>query len=262
MQKRIVLIIDPQNDFIDDPDKPGSLAVSGAYMDIQRLAKYISENTPDAVLVTQDSHHEYDIGHPAWWVDGNGDRLKPGPITFDDIKSGKIRPADLSEFEHSYKYLENLGTSMVWPEHCLMGSRGWEISETLKSTIDNAKIPSKYFFMKGLNPRTEHYSAIKADYLIDGDPDTDVNMVLIDILDKYDVIEVAGEAMSHCVNRTVRDIISIKPELAKRIVLLVDAMSSVPGFEDDGNKFIEDMIISGCKISETSKKLKNAERPK
>lgn len=51
--KRILLIVDPQNDFID-----GSLAVSEAEAKMKALAAYIQENAGryQAIFVTMDSH--------------------------------------------------------------------------------------------------------------------------------------------------------------------------------------------------------------
>lgn len=49
--KKILLIIDPQNDFIT-----GSLAVEGAKAKMKALNKYIKNNDYEFIAVTQDSH--------------------------------------------------------------------------------------------------------------------------------------------------------------------------------------------------------------
>lgn len=60
---------------------------------------------------------------------------------------------------------------------------------------------------------------------------------------------VCGQAMSHCVNYTVRDIVENWPnnEMSK-ITLLKDCASSVPGFEVASEKFIQDMTEHGVVV--------------
>ncbi len=64
---------------------------------------------------------------------------------------------------------------------------------------------------------------------------------------------VCGQALSHCVNYTVRDILDHwHPNEAGRITILSDCASSVPGFEDAGGAFLDDMAKAGV-IVRTSK---------
>lgn len=58
---------------------------------------------------------------------------------------------------------------------------------------------------------------------------------------------ICGQALSHCVNYTVRDIVS-QWSSSTSIILLKDCMSSVPGFEEAGEKFLQDMIKVGVKV--------------
>ena len=61
-----------------------------------------------------------------------------------------------------------------------------------------------------------------------------------------------GQAMSHCVNYTVRDIAEHwEKDKMDRLVILKDCASSVPGFEEAGDKFLSDMKDAGLTI-ETS----------
>lgn len=63
---------------------------------------------------------------------------------------------------------------------------------------------------------------------------------------------VCGQALSHCVNYTVRDIVEHWPkEEMGKITLLKDCASSVPGFEEAGEVFLKDMINAGVNV-ETS----------
>ena len=55
-----------------------------------------------------------------------------------------------------------------------------------------------------------------------------------------------GQALSHCVNYTVRDILDDwPPNEANRITILADCASSVPGFEAVGEAFLGDSERAG-----------------
>ena len=67
-----LLIIDPQNDFMDLPDS--ALPVPGAVADMDRLAAFIRRagKKIDDIHVTLDSHRLIDIAHPTFWRDADG----------------------------------------------------------------------------------------------------------------------------------------------------------------------------------------------
>ena len=62
------------------------------------------------------------------------------------------------------------------------------------------------YVTKGYNPWTEHYSAVQADVPDPTDPGTQINTRLIRALKNADVVALSGQALSHCVAHTVRDI--------------------------------------------------------
>src|SRR5690625_7256054 len=79
-----------------------------------------------------------------------------------------------------------------------------------------------------MNDYTEHYSALKAEVVIDAE--TDMNQDLIRYMNEFDRIEFAGEASSHCVGNTlVHFIDTIAPDDAAKVVVLENATSPVPG---------------------------------
>ncbi len=90
VRKNILLIIDPQNDFSDikEPYRsaPGSLAVTGASGDYERIIKFIqnSQETIDEIHVSLDTHTERHIGHPGFWDVMNEDGITQTNAT-DDI---------------------------------------------------------------------------------------------------------------------------------------------------------------------------------
>lgn len=109
------------------------------------------------------------------------------------------------------------------------------------------------YINKGSNVFTEHYSAVKADVPVPDDPATQLNLKLIRTLERYDKIVIAGEARTHCVANTVRDIIHnlSNPAWAEKFVLLSDAMSDIPGFEKFAADFMHEMFARGVQISTT-----------
>lgn len=65
-----------------------------------------------------------------------------------------------------------------------------------------------------------------------------------------------GQAMSHCVNYTVRDIANHWPkEEMGKLVVLKDCASTIPGFESASEKFLSDMVAAGVNV-ETTETLK------
>ena len=257
-----LLIIDPQNDFCDPK---GNLFVTGADKDSVRLAKMMNrlKNEIFDIHVTLDSHHYVDIAHPIFWEDSKGNH--PAPFTLisaDDVKNSKWRAKNPSYQKRAIKYVETLSLNKryllcIWPPHCLIGSWGHNVvdpiyKELLEWEKDFAMVN---FVTKGSNIWTEHYSAIQADVPDDEDPGTGMNTRLIDTLVEADIIGLTGQALSHCVANTVRDIANFGTfgeENIKKMVLLIDTTSSVPGFEKMGEDFVNELSGRGMKIQKST----------
>ena len=107
--------------------------------------------------------------------------------------------------------------------------------------------------MKVCSRFTENFSAVRPSVEVPDNPFTQVNRDFLRTLDDADRIWVAGEASSHCVADTVTDIIrfSENPLIARKIILLQDAMSPVAGFEATADAFFERMTAAGVRVSET-----------
>jgi len=69
-----------------------------------------------------------------------------------------------------------------------------------------------------------------------------------------DVVVIAGEAGSHCLKNTVEDIaLSFGDNsYTQKLVLLTDATSPVPGFEQQQEDFIKNMVAQGMQLSTTT----------
>ena len=255
-----LLIIDPQMDFIDHPIKTGSLAVKGAHGDMMRVASLVKEfgGSLNDIHVTLDSHHVLDIAHPTWWTDSAGNAPTPFTlISLDDVKSGKWR-ARIPEFaQRSRDYVQSLADEgrymlCIWPEHCLIGSDGHRIHPELFEQLTNWERKNKAvvdMVTKGSNPFTEHYSGLKAEVPDPEDASTQLNMGLIQTLEKADMVLIAGEALSHCVANTVRDIAaSFDPSAISKLALLEDCCSPVAGFEQLGIDFVKELRAMGMRV--------------
>jgi len=138
---------------------------------------------------------------------------------------------------------------VLWPPHCITGTWGGCVHDAVnKSVIEWQKTKKRPvdYVTKGKNPLTEHYSAIEAEVPVEGDAGTQKNTAFIASLKKNDSVLVAGEALSHCVAFTVRDIASNIG--AATITLLKDCSSSVAGFEQAGIDFIAELSKAGMNL--------------
>lgn len=258
--KICLLIIDGQKDFCEG----GALPITGATKDMERIAKMIDNHGRDIddIQLTLDSHFLLHIAHSLWWQDSSGKQPSPFTlITLEDVEKGIWRPKNSAWNDWALEYTTTLKDNnryvlCIWPPHCIIGSEGAVIQPILYKAVSDWE--TKYYAIaprttKGSNPFTEHYSAVKADCSRPDDPKTMLNTKLIDTLKKYDTILISGEALSHCVANTIRDIAAeFSLDQVKKFVLLEDACSSVTGFEQQSQDFINDMTAKGMQISTTT----------
>lgn len=268
-----LLIIDPQVDFCEPS---GALYVPGAKDDCTRLAAMIRRISPkiNDIHVTLDTHHQYDIAHPMFWIDSAGKH--PGPFTIisaDDIRQGKWRtsiPAHQNrasmkahglDRDGAEEYINSLAKNgryplCIWPPHCLIGSDGYKVQSDVFAAISEWERDYTAFVdfvTKGSNFMTEHYSAVQADVPDPEDPSTQLNTRLIETLQKVDIIAISGQALSHCVANTIRDVAAnFGEENIKKFVLIEDTTSNVGGFEKLGEDFVRDLTARGMQIAKST----------
>jgi len=261
-----LLIVDPQNDFCaTDPatrhaGHHPALPVNGADADIRRLARAIDTLGPrlNHIAITLDSHAERDIAHPTFWQTASGGEVAPfTPISADDLAAGHFQPRDPADLPRARQYVAALEASgryglMVWPVHCVVDTWGHAIHaavETASQRWFEQTGQQVYVVRKGLNPYTEHYSALQAEVPDPGDPDTQCNIDLLRWATDAGQLLIAGEASSHCVRATMEDLLAQGgPDFAQRITLLIDCTSPVAGFERMHNEFLERMRIAGVQL--------------
>jgi nicotinamidase-related amidase len=259
-----LLIIDPQNDFMDMPQ--AALPVPGAVGDMQRVAKLIDRvgKKFTDIHVTLDSHRLLDIAHPAWWVDQRGNN--PAPFTIisvDDVANSIWLPRNPRFKERSLAYVKALAQGgkyplCIWPPHCLIGTWGHNVQEDLNLALQ--RWSEKEFAMvdyvtKGSNPWTEHYGALMAEVPDPEDPTTMINRDFLEMLEAADIVVVAGEALSHCEKETVSQIAdNIGEEHIKKFIILTDCSSPVsavpngPDFPAIANAWLVEMERKGMRL--------------
>ena len=255
----VLLIIDPQNDFCD---AKGSLYVPNAEKDISNLVELLDKygDMIDEIILTADDHIPYDIAHPAFWVDKDGSHPKPfTTITLQDIKEGRYSAIAADDLETATDYIKQLEangkTHTIWPEHCIAGTWGADIYPSLLSKIfDWMRGTNKRYCIirKGWFPYTEHFGAFEAEVQYPMVEPTLFNTPLVRVLNRFSKILIAGEAKSHCVNNTIKQMINKAPELMDKLVILDDAMSPVTGCETLANETWEQARKMGAKVSYTT----------
>jgi nicotinamidase-related amidase len=247
-----LLIIDPQNDFCDIPG--AALPVKGASADLERVAELIDRygERLSGITVTLDSHHSYDIAHGSYWRDAEGRQPLHTPITLADVESDRWQTVDPAKRQHALDYLADVGL-YIWPEHCLIGSWGHNIYAPLNAALQGWERQHRQTvtpLFKGLNPDTEHFSAFEADRPLATDPDTQFDARRVAHLYQADRVIVAGEALSHCVASSVRSLIRhLGVDFARKLVLLSDGASPVPGFEALGDDFVAEFRRQGGRLA-------------
>ncbi len=287
--KIVLACVDPQNDFciVDDgAGNKGKLAIPGASEDIQRIAQMTLDHGHklEDIFVTLDSHQTFGIERPRWWVSVATGK-HPDPFTIlgihpdgrrivkynlDDSYTEEEFTTYLPGFLHnggpvvdpndptgqkrlgSFGYIKEVGRHWVWTEHCVVGTWGWSVVPVLADALRHWEWngPARVQYLpKGNNPWTEHYSAIKAKVPDPSDPSTQINTRFVSSLEEADVILVTGQAKSHCVADTFRDVADsfTDPRYIAKLVLLTDASSSVPGCEAMGEAFEKEMVARGAR---------------
>jgi nicotinamidase-related amidase len=262
-KKNALLIIDAQFDFCNPS---GALFVPGSEEDNKRLANFMLSNVNeiDYMAATLDSHHINDIAHPSFWKDKDG--KNPSPfivITAQDVRDGKWNPR-FTPIDKVLNYLDELEKQgeyahVIWPHHCLIGSKGHALDEVIFDAIKSYEVTGKScnFVTKGTHPLTEHFGAFRAQVPIAGIPTTDINMDLLKKLAEYQNVYLAGQAKSHCVANTLKQALQYAPELAKKFIILEDCMSNVPGFENIADGIYDNAKKAGVRFSTTAQEKLN-----
>jgi nicotinamidase-related amidase len=245
-----LLVIDPQNDFLDIPG--AALPVPGAKADMQRLADWLIAHLDavQSITVTLDSHASVGVERTTFWQDAQGQSVPPFTlITAADVRAGTFAPRHAEKRAEVLHYLQALEAGgqrqlIVWPVHCVTGTWGHNIHSALAQTLAAWEAASGrvcHKVLKGQHPLTEQYSVFRAEVPRADDARTQLDQALLHKLAaQTGTLLIAGEALSHCVAASVDDLLEHLPaERLQRTVLLTDCMSPVTGFESMGQDFLQ-----------------------
>ncbi len=201
---RVLAIVDIQNDFLPG----GALAVKEGDEVIPVINAIASRF--DLVVATQDWHPP---NHGSFAANYPG--RKPGEMV---TLAGQPQ--------------------ILWPVHCVQGTKGAEISPLLDTT------PIRAVFQKGIDPEIDSYSAIF-------DNGRRRSTGLSEYLTKQGVNEifVAGLALDYCVKFTTLDAVSLGFDTR----VIRDACRAVNLDPDDGERAVAEMKAAGVLILESEK---------
>jgi nicotinamidase-related amidase len=222
---------------------PGaSLFVPGAVEDTARTITWLYQNLDriTQVAFSLDTHRMFQIFHPAWWIDSDG--KNPAPFTnisLADVREGKWKPiAHPAECLEYVKQLEKAGKYVltVWPYHTLLGGVSHALVPALmEAAMFHAVVrqAQTHFETKGTHAMTENYSVLAPEVReLGGKSVGTFNAAFFKMLMEFDRVYVFGQAKSHCVLSTLRDmqehIAGTDPSLMDKIYVLEDATSPVP----------------------------------
>jgi nicotinamidase-related amidase len=235
LEKVLVIGIDVQQDFMEN----GALGVPNSHKDVENFTRFIYNNMDkiSQIAVSLDTHNPFQIFHPCWWIDENGNNPAPfTAITLADLDAGKWRP--VINPKASREYVENLEKDgkkvlVVWTYHCLQGTTGSALENQFSNMVYFHSVAKKTMvqrLVKGQDPLSEMYGIIKPEY----DTKNYINIDFLNKIEKFDRIVIGGEASSHCVLESVKQILEFytnKQDVLKKIFVLEDCMSPVGGFE-------------------------------
>jgi nicotinamidase-related amidase len=236
-EKIAVILVDYQHDFVDPT---GTLSVPGAQEDLARFLGWFYANAHriTTIYASLDTHLPFQIFFSAWWHNPRtGEHPQPfTSISAADLASGRWAP--LNEPAWSEQYVRVLGTQakkdlMIWPHHTMQGTQGHMLVAPLSEAIawhSAARNTQPVYIIKGLTTRTEYYGSFGAEVPDPNDPSSNLNTALLGAVMQHEKIYIAGEAKSHCVLETERQLIAHigkQPALLKRLHFLSDCTSSV-----------------------------------
>ena len=93
------------------------------------------------------------------------------------------------------------------------------------------------------------YSVFKAEVPVPHAPETDMNLTLVKKLEAEPKVYICGQALSHCVNFSTRDLISAWPAGRRGDLCLLRNMASpVGGFEGQAEEFVDYLKKEGVEV--------------
>lgn len=159
---KVLFIVDPQNDFVDSK---GALYVKGAEEAIDRICRLIETGGYDRIMISQDAHQSFHIGHSEFWKGSP----EPGTVIEipGDLSRGTYIPA-LCDYEERRDVIKrvfekNSNNIRIWPHHCLEGSWGYCFPDRLINALNDwsaKNLRSYEVYQKGKDAFCESFSLL------------------------------------------------------------------------------------------------------
>lgn len=248
MKKVKLLIIDPQNDFVDTI---GSLYVKESEEMIKNLSKMILVNIDmiEDIVVTLDEHPYLHIADKEYWISSGKEHPKEyTTVSKKDFLEGSWIPivkGDLSE--------ENFPAEgiTILPSHCKKYSYGAALPDTLTYALATW---SSYHSRKKGQPWTVNFiekgifmgddsEGIVLDKIVGKDPERQKK--LVNGLGDCDKILIAGAAKDNNVAYAVRDLLE-EPTLQRKLVFIEDALPEIDPLSDTNSIYSVAKVFYGA----------------
>jgi len=141
---------------------------------------------------------------------------------------------------------------MVWPYHCIANTKGHDLEENIMGALcfyeaSGGKVTRVF---KGMDSLSEMYGVFACEY-----PEKrHANRALLRRAAGFDKIFIAGEAKSHCVLSTLKQLAACMEEKGKSlsaIRVLTDCMSAISGFEETTEREFDALAAKGVVFTDT-----------
>jgi nicotinamidase/pyrazinamidase len=216
MVKNLLIVVDPQIDFVS-PE--GALSIAGAGDAVEAINSLLSNDAFGLKIATMDWHP---AGHVSF-ASANGAELFTKKETMQGIPGRGLRAIEQT----------------MWPNHCVAGTRGAEISPLIESHRFDVLL------RKGAESFLESYSVFE---YVNGELSPFFHMV-DNLCAKR--IYVCGYALDYCVLQTALSAL----KFTSTVVVVDDACKAVDEKHRDDVLF--EMIEKGIEIESTSSITKN-----
>lgn len=236
-KRTLLLAIDMQKDFMEG----GALGVPNSKKDVENITKFIYKNMDKItnIMCSLDTHSPMQIFHPCWWVNKEGKNPDPYTIISKEDFDNKVwMPKNTINEEKSKEYiyeLSKVGKQLcIWPYHCIQGTDGGTLENEFAKMVyfhSVARNTHNKMVPKGMDPYSEMYGIIKPEY----SRTSFINKDVLDAIKTYDEVYIVGEASSHCVLESVKQIAQYfkdRLDITKRLTVLTDCTSPIQGYEE------------------------------
>ena len=286
-----LLLVDVQNTFCIPGFElfVGGSGGRGAVEDNVRLCRFIYRNLAaiTQIVPTMDTHQSFQIFHPVFLVNPVGAHPEPNTrVTVEELESGRwsVNPEaaralgrKLDELNrHALHYARMLRKEarfdwVIWPYHSMLGGIGHALVSAVEQAVffhEQCRASPVRFEIKGNNPLTEHYSVMgpEVEESSGGVQIGARNRGLVEFVSGFDRIIVAGEAKSHCVAWTVKDLLddpyAREHGIARKLYLLEDCTSPVvvpggPDFSEEANRVFERFREGGVQLVKSTDRVED-----